>query len=85
MSIQLLKWDGHWIIASVEEIPEVEYGDPDCVLKYPCEVTADGLVKFPPYSDDNEIVVRSSDITLISEPSAMYTALYFDMKQKEIE
>ena len=83
--IKLLKFDGHWIVAEVEEIPGVEFGDPDCVLKYPCEVTEDGAVPFPPYSEDREIAVRSSDITLIAEPDAMISALYYDMKAKESE
>jgi hypothetical protein len=81
--IKLLKFDGHWIVAEVEEIPGVEFGDPDCVLKYPCEVTEDGAVPFPPYSEDREIAVRSSDITLIAEPDAMFSALYYDLKAKE--
>ncbi len=83
--IKLLKFDGHWLVAEVEEIPGVEFGDPDCVLKYACEVNGDGAVPFPAYSDDRELVVRSSEITLICEPSAMFSALYYDLKDKETE
>ena len=83
--IKLLKFDGHWIVAEVEEIPGTELGDPDCVLKYPCEVSQDGAVPFPEFSDDRELVVRSSDITVICDPSAMYSALYYDLKDKEKE
>jgi hypothetical protein len=83
--IKLLKFGSHWIVAEVEEVGGVEFGDPDCVLKYPCEVVEDGVVPFPPYSEDREIAVRSSDITLIAEPDAMISALYYDMKAKESE
>ena len=83
--IKLLKFDEHWLVAEVEEIPGVEFGDPDCVLKYPCEVSQDGAVPFPEFSNDHELVVRSSDITLICEPSDMYMALYYDLKDKETE
>jgi hypothetical protein len=83
--IKLLKFSGHWIVAEIEEVPDVEFGDPDCVLKYPCEVTLDGVVKFPPYSTDRELVVRSSEITLIAEPDAETSARYYDLKKVETE
>ena len=81
--LKLLKFDGHWLVAEVEEIPGVEFGDPDCMLKYPCEVNRDGAVPFPEFSDDRELIVRSSEISLICEPNAMFAALYYDLKDKE--
>jgi len=83
--IKLLKFDGHWIVAEIEEIPGTEFGQPDCMLKYPCEVNGDGAVPFPPYSDDKELTVRSESITVIAEPSAMFMSLYYDLKDKETE
>ena len=83
--IKLLKFDGHWIVAEIEEIPGTEFGQPDCMLKYPCEVNEDGAVPFPPYSDDKELKVRSESITVIAEPSAMFMSLYYDLKDKETE
>ena len=83
--IKLLKYDGHWIVAEVEEIEGAELGNPDCVLRYACEVDQDGAVPFPAYSDDTELVVRSENITVIAEPSAMYSALYYDLKDKREE
>lgn len=83
MLTKLLKFDGHWLVTEVEEIPEAEFGDPDCVLKYPCEVTEDGVTPFPPFSDDRELIVRSSDITLIAEPNSMVAALYYDLRNKD--
>jgi len=54
--IKLLKFDGHWLVTEVEEISGVEFGDPDCVLKYPYEVTADGVKHFPPFGVDRELI-----------------------------
>lgn len=81
--LKLLKIDGHWIVAEVEEIPETEFGNPDCMLKYPCEINEDGAVPFPPYSEDRELVIRSENITFIAEPSPMFSSLYYDLKAKE--
>lgn len=83
--IKILKFDTHWIVAEIEEIPEVEFGDPDCVLKYPCEILEGDLVRFPPHSKDFEIAVRSSDIKLISDPTDEMTANFLLMKPKEPE
>ena len=80
--LKLLRFESRWLVSEVEEIPGVEFGDPDCVLKYPCEVTEDGLTTFPPFSDDRELAVRSSDITLIAEPDGETASLYYKMKSE---
>jgi hypothetical protein len=81
--LKLLKIDGHWIVAEVDEIPDTEFGNPDCVLKHACEINEDGAVPFPPYSEDRELVIRSENITFIAEPSPMFSSLYYDLKAKE--
>ena len=80
--LKLLRFENRWLISEVEEIPGVEFGDPDCVLKYPCEVKEDGLSSFPPFSDDRELAVRSSDITLIAEPDGKTASLFYEMKSE---
>ena len=80
--LKLLRFENRWLISEVEEIPGVEFGDPDCVLKYPYEVTEDGLTSFPPYSDERELAVRSSDITLIAEPDGKTASLYYEIKSE---
>jgi|TARA_B100000902_G_scaffold395146_1_gene453069 hypothetical protein len=80
--LKLLRFESRWIVSEVEEIPGVEFGDPDCVLKYPCEVTEDGLTTFPPFSDDRELAVRSSDITLIAEPDSKTASLFYEIKSE---
>ena len=67
--IKLIKFDGDWIVTNVVEIPDVEFGDPDCVLKYPYQVEGECLGPWPVHSDEREIIVRSSDITVITEPN----------------
>tara|TARA_B100000029_G_scaffold511521_1_gene605779 strand:+ start:730 stop:966 length:237 start_codon:yes stop_codon:yes gene_type:complete len=77
--IKILRLDGKWIISEIEEIPGVELGDPDCVLKSPCEITDDReLINYPPYSKDEEIAVRSTDIFVIAEPDDEILKLYND-------
>jgi hypothetical protein len=83
--LKLLKIDGHWIVAEVEEIDGTEFGQPDCMLKYACEVNGvmEQLVPFPPYSEDRELTIRSENITFIADPSPMFSSLYYDLKAKE--
>jgi hypothetical protein len=68
-TIKLIRFSGMWIVSEIEEIPDVEFGDPDCVLRYPYEVEGTCLGPFPPHSRDREFIVRSSEISLIAEPT----------------
>ena len=74
--IKLIKFDGDWIVANVSEIPEVEFGDPDCVLKYPYQVQGECLGPWPHHSDEREIIVRSSDVTVVTEPNTFLLSSY---------
>lgn len=74
--IKLIKFDGDWIVANVTEIPDVEFGDPDCVLKYPYQVEGECLGPWPPHSDQREIIVRSSDVTVITDPDTFLLSSY---------
>jgi hypothetical protein len=74
--IKLIKFDGDWIVTNVVEIPDVEFGDPDCVLKYPYQVQGECLGPWPAHSDEREIVVRSSDITVVTEPNTFLLTSY---------
>ena len=55
-----------WILADVSEIPEAEYGQPDCILDDP--ITLDGE-RWPKHSADNQLVVRSTDIIVMVTPT----------------
>ncbi len=75
-TIKLIRFSGMWIVSEIEEIPDVEFGDPDCVLKYPYEVEGKCLGPFPPHSREREFIVRSSEISLITEPTDFLYNLY---------
>ena len=84
--LYLLKFDGHLLIAEVEEIPGVQFGDPDCILKHPYRVsghpgsTNPTITKFPNYAKARELSVRSSDITFITEPDDFIVSRYYEAK-----
>jgi hypothetical protein len=86
--LKLLKFDGHLLIAEVEEIPGVEFGDPDCILKNSYEIIPDEvetlpnpiITKFPSFSRESELIVRSSDITFITEPDDLIISRYYETK-----
>jgi hypothetical protein len=78
ITANLLKLANEWIIAQVEEIDgATSIGDPDCVLKDPYVVECDGEIKsWPPNSNDKEVIVRSSDITTLVNPSTKLLSAY---------
>ena len=78
--VKILRLDGIWIISEVEELPGVELGDPDCMLKSPREIKAKTLHRYPPHSKDDEIIVRSTDIFVVAEPTDEILKLYNDRK-----
>jgi hypothetical protein len=82
-TIKLIRFSGMWIVSGVEEIPDVEFGDPDCVLKYPYEVEGTCLGPFPPHSKDREFIVRSSEISLLADPSDFLYKQYIDLLFEE--
>lgn len=79
--IKLIKFDDEWIVSNITEIPDVEFGDPDCVLKYPYQVAGDCLGAWPLHAGDREIIIRSSDIKVIVDPDTFLLSSY----QKAIE
>ena len=78
ITANLLKLANEWIIAQVEEIEgATSIGDPDCVLRDPYVLDCDGEIKqWPPHSNDKEVIVRSSDITTLVNPSTKLLAAY---------
>ena len=74
--VKILRLDGIWIISEVEELPGVELGDPDCMLKSPREIKAKTLHRYPPHSKDEEIAIRSTDVFVITEPDDDILKLY---------
>jgi hypothetical protein len=78
ITANLLKLANEWIIAQVEEVEgATSIGDPDCVLREPYVVECGGeIYSWPRHSNDREVVVRSSDITTLVNPSTKLLAAY---------
>lgn len=78
ITANLLKLANEWIIAQVSEVVGDSLpGDPDCILSDPYVLDCDGGIDpWPHHSDDREVVVRSTDITTIVNPSKQLLARY---------
>ena len=77
--VRLLLLRDQWIVARVEELGGVEFGDPDCVLYNSKEVNKDGeLTPWPPHAEEGEVVIRSSDILVLVSPSKKVLARYIE-------
>ena len=74
-----------WLLAQVEEIEGVEFGDPDCILREPLAIDGTDLKDWIPFADTKEIVIRSSDILTFMEPGKGLLASYYSYKPIEPE
>ena len=74
-----------WLLAKVEEIEGVEFGDPDCILTEPLAINGTNLSDWIPFADNKEIVIRSSDIITFVEPSRDILSKYYSSKTIEPE
>ena len=78
LKVLLLK--DQWLLASVEEIEGVTFGDPDCILVNPMLIDGDQLKDWLPFASKKEAVVRSSDIMTFVDPSSDFITLYYGSK-----
>lgn len=83
--IKLCKFDGDWIVSGIEEIPDTEFGDPDCMLQYPYVIDGETLTPYPPYGNEREFIVRSSELSVVTEPKERYFEMYLKLVEKEKE
>ena len=74
-----------WLLAKVEEIEGVEFGDPDCILIEPLAIHGTSLSDWIPFADKKEIVIRSSDILTFMEPGKELLSMYYAFKPIEPE
>ena len=74
-----------WLLAQVEEIEGVEFGDPDCILIEPLAINGTNLKDWLPFADVKETVIRSSDILTFIEPGKDLLASYYSYKPIEPE
>ena len=74
-----------WLLAQVQEIEGVEFGDPDCILIEPLAIDGTNLKDWLPFADVKETVIRSSDILTFIEPGKDLLASYYSYKPIEPE
>ena len=74
-----------WLLAQVQEIEGVEFGDPDCILIEPLAIDGTNLKDWLPFADVKETVIRSSDILTFIEPGKDILASYYSYKPIEPE
>ena len=82
MEIQanLLRLSNQWLIAQVDEVEEDTLpGDPDVWLVKPYVVDSEGqLTPWAIHSSETEFNVRSSDVTIVTNPSKVILARYIE-------
>lgn len=78
IAANLLKLGNDWIIAQVDEVEGDSLpGDPDCILRDPYVVDCNGeITQWPPHSSERSVIVRSTDIFTIVNPSTKLLAAY---------
>ncbi len=74
-----------WLLAQVQEIEGVEFGDPDCILIEPLAIDGTDLKDWLPFADVKETVIRSSDILTFIEPGKELLSKYYAFKPIEPE
>ena len=80
INANLLKLRNEWIIAQVESVEgDTLPGDPDVWMVEPYAVDCDGqITPWAPYAAEREFNVRSSDITVVTNPSKQLLARYIE-------
>ena len=74
-----------WLLAQVQEIEGVEFGDPVCILIEPLAIDGTDLKDWLPFADVKETVIRSSDILTFIEPGKELLSKYYAFKPIEPE
>ena len=80
LTANLIKLQNEWIIAQVEPAEgDTLPGDPDVWMVEPYLVDCEGqLVPWAEYSSEREFNVRSSDLTVVTNPSKQLLARYIE-------
>jgi len=80
ITANLLKLASDWIIAQVEPAEgDTIAGDPDVWIVEPYVLDCEGQIKpWAPHASEREFNVRSSDITVVTNPSKQLLARYIE-------
>lgn len=78
ITANLVKLANEWIIAQIEPVGgDTLPGDPDVWLVDPYVLDCEGkITQWAPHSSEREFNVRSSDITVVTNPSTWLLADY---------
>ena len=76
----LLKLANEWIVAQVEPVEgDTLPGDPDVWMVEPYAVDCEGqIAQWAPHAAEREFNVRSSDLTVVTNPSKALLARYIE-------
>ena len=80
ITANLIKLQNEWIIAQVEASSvDTLAGDPDVWMVEPYVVDCEGrITPWAPHADEREFNVRSSDLTVVTNPSKSLLARYIE-------
>ena len=80
LTANLLKLHNEWIVAQVEPVEgDTLPGDPDVWLVKPYVVDCEGqLTPWAIHSSETEFNIRSSDVTIVTNPSKSILARYIE-------
>ena len=81
ITANLIKLHDEWIVAQVEPIEGSDSlpGDPDVWMIEPYVLDSEGQLKaWAEYSSEREFNVRSSDLTVVTNPSKSLLARYLE-------
>ena len=80
ITANLLKLHDEWIVAQVESVEgDTLPGDPDIWLVQPHVVDCEGqLTPWATHSSETEFNIRSSDVTIVTNPSKAILARYIE-------
>ena len=80
LKANLIKLNNDWIVTQVEAVEgDTLPGDPDIWLVQPYVVDCEGqLTPWATHSSETEFNVRSSDVTIVTNPSKAILARYLE-------
>ncbi len=80
LKANLIKLQNEWIVTQVESVEgDTLPGDPDIWLVQPYVVDCEGqLTPWATHSSETEFNVRSSDVTIVTNPSKAILARYLE-------
>ena len=68
------------LVSQITEVPELNIGEPDCILTKPYLLSDDGnLSVWITYTENDEILIRSDDVLTFVEPNRKIIDKYLEL------